>query len=245
MNKQNNVNIQSKVDFSESNKKNNKNLSNLNFEASLSEIKDNKELNNTGNILNVSYLSIINKKDKDNNFSATTKNDEYRSTDNVSTKSKKKKLIKVFMDSGNFEMDKTLKYEFNKSSKESSDYRNNNNNNYEIQNNFNVQNKHEDRISNYFSNDLINENSQDLDFKDYLDFFETENKGLALCHNRESFLQSENQLKSLVFKFEKSRTKSFAASHIRRNSNFSLNLNFKKEFVFEKVRKLFLLNLGI
>jgi len=197
--------------------KNNKNQSiteeikNLKFDSSISEIKDNKDI--LGNILNVSYLSIINKKEKENNFSGTTKNDEYRSTDNASTKSKKKKLIKVFYDRQNFEMDKTLKYDFIKNSKDSSTYNND----------------HKNKISNFFSNRIVNKISEEINLNksiDSIDYFETETKGLK-NNNFESFLSSENKLKSLFLKFEK--------SNIRKNSNFSLNLNFNKDLLNDKV----------
>lgn len=252
--KKNNANIQSKIEICEKNNKNNKNqsikgaISNLNFEASISEIKDNKDFNNSGNILNVSYLSIIKKKDKENNFSGTTKNEEYRSTDNVSTKSKKKKLIKVFSDSGNLEMDKTLKYEFvkNSNSNDSMEKKVTNSKN-DIDNlikiNYINANNQKIKISNYFSNDLVNKISEDVNLKDSLDFFETENRVTGYKNICESFIQSENKLKNLVLKFEKSRAKSFINSHIRRNSTFSMNLNFKKELQYEKVRNFMILNL--
>ena len=181
MNKKNNANNQSKLDIIENSNKTNKKLSikeataNLNFDASLSEIKNNKDFNYTGNNLNVSYLSIINKKDKDNNFSGTTKNDEYRSTDNVSTKSKKKKLVKVFSDSGNYDMDKTLKYDLIK--------------NVNDNQNDSIVCKNKDKISNYISMKLVNKISVDSDSKDSLEFFETESKGLGYSNNCESFLQ--------------------------------------------------------
>lgn len=189
----------------------------LKFDASISEIKDNKDFNNSENILNVSYLSIINKKEKDNNFSGTTKNEEYRSTDNISTKSKKKKLIKVFSESQNIEIDKSLKFDSIKNSKDSSSENNSDKN----------------KISNYFSTELVNKISEDIDLNNSEDFFESNFKGCR--NNHDSFSQSEKKLKSLFLKFEKSRTKSFIASQIRKNSNFSLNLNFKKDLLNDKV----------
>ena len=47
--------------------------------------------------------------------------------------------------------------------------------------------------------------------------------------------QSEDKLRNLFIKYEKCRTKSCLPAHIRRNSNFSLNSNFIKEFLYEKI----------
>jgi len=190
-------------------------ISNIKFDDSLSEIKDNKD-NNSGNILNVSYLSIINKKEKDNNFSGTTKNDEYKSTDNVSTKSKKKKLIKVLnVKKTKEEIDKTSKDINLKSTKEIS------NENDKVKN------------SNYFSNEVINKDFEDIKLKDSLEYFESDIN--CIKNYNESFLQSEHKLRNLFIKFDKSRTKSFIIPHMRKSSNFTVNLNFKKELLNEKV----------
>jgi len=219
----------------------NKILKNIKFDGSISEIKDNKDINISANYLNVSYLSLINKNNNNNNLSCTTKNEEYRSTDNISTKSKKKKLIKVFSGKNeNCELENSFKIDYAKNTKESSDikYFINNNNDLKMKKdiNSNYNNKAIDKdkknlINNNDSNDDIYFNKKNLN--ETKNFYNNYNN--FIYSNNESILECENKLRNLFMKFEKSRTISLINSHLKKNSNLSLNLNFKKEISNEKV----------
>ena len=179
----------------------------ISFNKSISAIKHPKEENIKNNlsenILNISNVSLIKKSEQ--NINSSNRGNEYKSTENISTQSKRKQLLKIFSNK-NLNNKENIILLKNSSSNES-----------DINKNKNSEGIKED----FFKEEEKSQRKKSLNSCDYFSEF-SDLSG--------SVLDNENKLKDLLSKFDKSRTNSFITNNFKNCFNRSF-LNDEKQKV--------------